>query len=347
MDEQQQQAHLAQFFRWAIPIIIFFNLAFVGVYLFTPETQFIFNALICFVTACAFVAARVLMQRGRFFAAVTLACGTLLALAASATIVSPHLSVINSLLPLIAAILAVQYIGDRALLYFLIVCWVTIIVVTVLGALLPTTVALTPQLVFGVNLSSFGAIGAVILLLLWQFSNRFGAVLVKLRSTNRELQANQSDLEQQIAARTSALEQALADVRTRADAQTHLLEEVAQQRAVIRELSVPVIPVNQRTLVMPLVGAFDAARLHDVQEQALRAIERVGAKLLVLDITGVPLVDSHVAQGILTVVQATQLLGAETVLVGIRPEVAQTMVGLGLAMPGLRTASSLQDVLTE
>ena len=96
---------------------------------------------------------------------------------------------------------------------------------------------------------------------------------------------------------------------------------------------------------MPLIGALDSARLQLVQEQALRSIERTSAQRLVLDITGVPLVDSQVAQGLLAVVQAARLLGAEAVLVGVRPEVAQTMVGLGVALPGLRAYADLQTAV--
>jgi rsbT co-antagonist protein RsbR len=347
MDEQQQQAHLQQFLRWVIPIIGIFVVIFGLLFALRPESQFIFNALISLGTLVGFVGARALLRRGQFQSAVMIACGMLLALPLAATIISPHLSVVNSLLPLIGAILAVQYMRGPALRTLLLLGWVTMMLVPILGALLPSAVQVTPEMMFSVTLSSFGAIGGVILLLLWQLSRRFGAILMQLRGANQELQATQGDLEHQIAARTHDLQQALGALQTRADEQQQLLNELAQQRAIVRELSVPVIPVSQGTLVMPLVGAFDAERLHNVQEQALQAIERWSAHLLVLDITGVPLVDSHVAQGILTVVQATRLLGAETVLVGIRPEVAQTMVGLGIALPGLRTASSLQAALAE
>jgi rsbT co-antagonist protein RsbR len=97
---------------------------------------------------------------------------------------------------------------------------------------------------------------------------------------------------------------------------------------------------------MPLVGALDSARMQLFRDQALQAIERRGARTLVLDITGVPVVDSQVAQGLLGVVQAARLLGAKVTLVGIRPEVAEAIVTLGLALPGLRTYSDLQSALS-
>jgi rsbT co-antagonist protein RsbR len=110
-------------------------------------------------------------------------------------------------------------------------------------------------------------------------------------------------------------------------------------------MSVPVLPVNDTTLVMPLVGAMDTERLRLLQDQALRAIERTRAKTLILDITGVPIVDSQVAQGLIGVVQAARLLGTEVLLVGIRPEVAQAIVTLGLSLSELRTHNDLRGAL--
>jgi len=154
------------------------------------------------------------------------------------------------------------------------------------------------------------------------------------------------DLEATVAERTAALQAALQDVQARADAQARLLDEVQQQRLLVRELSVPVIPISASTLIMPLVGALDSTRLQQIQEQALHALERTSARYLVLDITGVPIVDSQVAQGLLSVVQAARLLGAQVLLVGIRPEVAQAIVGLGLNLHDLYTTSDLQSALS-
>jgi rsbT co-antagonist protein RsbR len=152
-------------------------------------------------------------------------------------------------------------------------------------------------------------------------------------------------LESAIAERTAELQSALAEVQARADEQDRLLAELAQQRRAIRELSVPVIPISAQTLVMPLVGELDTARLEQIQEQALQALQRSAARYLVLDITGVPVVDSQVAQGLVSVVEASRLLGAQVVMVGIRPEVAQSIVGLGLNFQGMRTAADLQSAL--
>ncbi|ABU59895.1 HAMP domain-containing protein [Roseiflexus castenholzii] len=122
---------------------------------------------------------------------------------------------------------------------------------------------------------------------------------------------------------------------------------IQRQQEAIRKLSVPVLPVSRDTPVMPLVGALDSARLIQVQEQALERLAATRARRLLLDITGVPIVDSHVAQGLIRVVQAAHLLGAEVMLIGIRPEVAQSIVGLGISLSNIRTCSDLQSALAQ
>jgi rsbT co-antagonist protein RsbR len=99
-------------------------------------------------------------------------------------------------------------------------------------------------------------------------------------------------------------------------------------------------------MIVPLVGALDSGRLAQLCTQALQAIERTVTRYLILDITGVVIVDSQVAQGIIVVMEAARLLGTEVILVGIRPEVAQAIVQLGLHLAGVRTFSTLQTALS-
>ncbi|HEU4328409.1 MAG TPA: cache domain-containing protein [Roseiflexaceae bacterium] len=173
-------------------------------------------------------------------------------------------------------------------------------------------------------------------------TNEIGMLADAFNVMAERVQQTQTDLEQRVEARTADLQTALHQLEDRSAAQARLLAEIEQQRDVIREMSVPVLPISDGTLVMPLIGALDTQRLLRVQEQALRSIETAGARRLLLDITGVPVVDSQVAQGLIAVVQAARLLGAEVALVGIRPEVAQTIVGLGLGLEGVTTHRSLQ-----
>ena len=190
-------------------------------------------------------------------------------------------------------------------------------------------------------------IGVTILLTV--LLDRFGGALRDALATSLEredeLKSIRASLEQTVDERTSALQTALNDVQSRAAAQARLLEEIENQRATIKDLAVPVIPISATTLVMPLVGALDSTRLRQLQEQSLHALERTSARTLIFDITGVPVVDTQVAQGLLMTVRAARLLGAHVALVGIRPEVAQAIIGLGLDLSDVSTFSDLQSAL--
>jgi ribose transport system substrate-binding protein len=126
-------------------------------------------------------------------------------------------------------------------------------------------------------------------------------------------------------------------------AQVRLQHEIiAAQRSMIQELSTPIIPINDRILVLPLIGRIDSARARQVMEAMLGAISQRQAAVLIIDITGVAVVDTGVAHYLLQAARAAQLLGAQVMLVGISPEVAQTVVQLGVDFSSLPTYSSLQ-----
>jgi rsbT co-antagonist protein RsbR len=191
----------------------------------------------------------------------------------------------------------------------------------------------------------FVAVTLLNTLLLDRFSGALRGALDAAMEREAELQTIRGSLEATVGERTAELAAALEEAQRRSGEQANLLEEIELQRGLIRDLSVPVIPISASTLVMPLVGSLDSARLHQIQEQSLQAIERTSARMLVLDVTGVPIVDSQVAQGLLNVVQSCRLLGARTILVGIRPEVAQAMVSVGIDMRAVRTFADLQSAL--
>ena len=126
-------------------------------------------------------------------------------------------------------------------------------------------------------------------------------------------------------------------------ARLQLQEElISTQAAAIRELSTPLIPITDDVLVMPLIGAVDSRRAHDVLERLLAGMAELRARAVIVDITGVNVVDTQVADALLRAAQAIRLLGARVVLTGIRPEVAQTLVGLGVDLRHIVTLSTLQ-----
>jgi rsbT co-antagonist protein RsbR len=120
-------------------------------------------------------------------------------------------------------------------------------------------------------------------------------------------------------------------------------EAIRAQAAALAELSTPIIPITNETVVVPLIGSFDERRLEQAMGALLSGITGRGARTAILDITGVAGVDSRVAEGILRAARAGQLLGAAIVLTGIQPGVAQTLVALGIDLGGIVTRGTLQD----
>ncbi|MBC8163136.1 MAG: STAS domain-containing protein [Roseiflexaceae bacterium] len=156
------------------------------------------------------------------------------------------------------------------------------------------------------------------------------------------LQSANNNLEQQVAAQTAELRANLAAQQLLAG---ELRESLVTQQLLnqtINDLALPLIPVRDDTLIVPMTGAIDSNRASSLTTSVLSWIEERHTRTVILDITGVPVVDTQVAKTLLQIADATRLMGAETVLVGMRPEVAQSLIGLGVELKGLRTAASLQ-----
>ena len=109
------------------------------------------------------------------------------------------------------------------------------------------------------------------------------------------------------------------------------------------ELSTPVVELWDGILALPLIGTLDSARTQVVMESLLSRIVETGAAIAIIDITGVPTVDTLVAQHLLKTVAAARLMGAECIISGIRPQIAQTIVHLGVDLQGVVTKATLAD----
>lgn len=140
----------------------------------------------------------------------------------------------------------------------------------------------------------------------------------------------------------------LADELSAAQQEREQLQEqiIQSQAAVIQELSTPLIPINDDILVMPLIGTIDSGRAHQMLDRLLEGVAAGHPHTVILDITGVVVVDTQVANMLVRASQAVQLLGTRMILTGIRPEVAQTLVNLGADLRGLVTWSTLQMGIT-
>ena len=123
------------------------------------------------------------------------------------------------------------------------------------------------------------------------------------------------------------------------------VEATRRHQAAIRELSTPVILVYDHVLLLPIVGTVDSLRAQQIMESVLQGIADHRARVLLLDIAGVPVVDTQVADHLLKTTAAVRLLGAQTILTGISAQVARTMVELGVDISSMHTRSRLKDGL--
>jgi rsbT co-antagonist protein RsbR len=117
---------------------------------------------------------------------------------------------------------------------------------------------------------------------------------------------------------------------------------IREQQEAIRELSTPVLQVRERLLILPIIGVIDPQRARQLTEQLLRGIRTNRAKVVVIDITGVAAMDAAVANHLVQTVEASRLLGATVIVTGLSPEIAQTIVNIGVDLGKMNTVGDLQ-----
>jgi len=122
---------------------------------------------------------------------------------------------------------------------------------------------------------------------------------------------------------------------------------IREQQEAIRELSTPVLPVRERLLILPIIGMVDPLRARQLTEQLLRGIRNNRARVVVMDITGVPAMDATVANHLVQTVEAARLLGAVVIVTGLSPELAQTLVNIGVDLSKMNTVGDLQGGIEE
>lgn len=167
----------------------------------------------------------------------------------------------------------------------------------------------------------------------------FNTMVTQLRHQTQALEA-------QYARAAAALKDAEAARDESEAARQEVAEQLAtiqQQQEMIRALSVPILPLSATTLVMPLIGTIDTQRAQQIMETLLEGVAQHRASTVILDITGVQVIDTQVANALMRTAQAVKLLGAQIILTGIRPQIAQTLVHLGVDLRDIVTCSTLQE----
>ncbi|MBA3469271.1 MAG: STAS domain-containing protein [Herpetosiphonaceae bacterium] len=213
-----------------------------------------------------------------------------------------------------------------------------------LGGVIPVELVVPrPSLIvnFGNQLLTLAVVAITVRLLVNRAQRAFSAIqaaqqqLAASLDHERKLAAEQERINQQLV-------QSLATLQTR-DAQ--LQAEQAQQsrlRSLLSELSTPVIPILDGVVVMPLIGELDQARATELTGTLLNGITAHRAHIVILDVTGLPTIDSLLGKALIQAADAARLLGATPIMAGIRPDVAQTLTSLGISFTELVTVSNLQ-----
>ncbi len=167
-------------------------------------------------------------------------------------------------------------------------------------------------------------------------ADEFSVLEAALNIYNQELSAARAQNERYIA----ELEQSKRELQEQ-------LNTIARQQLAINELSAPTVELWEEILLLPVIGTLDTQRAQEMTEKLLDRVKQSRSRCIIIDITGVEIVDTTTANSVLKMTRAARLLGAMCVLTGIRPEIARTMIQLGVELEGLRTLRTLKDGLRE
>lgn len=189
------------------------------------------------------------------------------------------------------------------------------------------------------------ALAGLLLVLMHQAMSRSEQASARVREQEREIDRRRNALERENDERNQVLDKTLEALESQSVQLRKVTTELQNREATIIALSIPVIPVVDGVLVLPLIGSIDQQRALLIQQTVLQGIEHYQARYLLLDITGVSLLDEQGAQLLQQAMRGAQLLGAELALVGVRPDVARTLVTMGEDMSTLRCYASLQQGL--
>jgi rsbT co-antagonist protein RsbR len=190
----------------------------------------------------------------------------------------------------------------------------------------PPTIGETLQ-----NTVLFGAYFGIVALLSYLAAQGYERLLAATLHHSAELARARDMLEEQVAEQTTDLRR--------------MLDDLQRSSEMIHELSVPVMPVAENVVVLPVIGALDSQRANLLTERLLQHVQRERVGTVLIDITGVPVMDTQVVNALLRAAEAVRLLGAEPVLVGMRAEVAQTVVALGVDLSRFRVERDLRSGL--
>jgi rsbT co-antagonist protein RsbR len=285
------------------------------------------------VQALLLIVAAVVLRRGQFSAAVALVIVSLL-LFTALNMVPTGLEGSRAVFTILAIpIVLAGLLGGRQLLVVTSALSVILVIgIAVLSVTRPALVGFSPQ-TYNPRLTSvtYVIVATVLTVLVDRFGRAWQLALERTRNREHELDALRMSLERQVMERTAALQASLDQLRA--------------SQATITLLGAPILPVLPGVLAAPLIGQFDSARAAALSQKVLSAITNQRATTVIFDITGVQVIDQHTIAELLELAGAVRLLGAEPVIVGVRPDVALALVEQQIDLPVRHIYSTLQDAV--
>jgi rsbT co-antagonist protein RsbR len=285
-----------------------------------------------------------LNRSGRLQWAVWVFLGLLNVMLLGLLLVLGHRSAMPMFIPI--SVLAAAVLTHQRVAFPLAVVWIVIYSAVVLSEvngwheplMFPVDQPFPPQMLIIGRILAMGLMGV----LAWLAAGNLIEAINDARRNLERAQLNEADLErarqsltQQVRERTRDLENALVDV------QESMLEQSALLKA-LRAQTIPVVPLFRQVIAVPVIGMLDAARVELLLSSLLEGIEQYDARLVLLDITGVPVVDEAAAQGLAEVIGGARLLGAECVIVGVNPEIAGKLVDLDVDLSWLTSRGDME-----
>lgn len=283
-------------------------------------------------------------RRGRFTVALWMLMATLNGIFLVVLLGMGHRSAAPMLVPV--AILVWTLLVGRSALFWSTLFWLMVVSVLATaemnGAYMPFFVSMSDgsvtEMALPGTLLGIGLVGV----LGWLVAGHLVAVLAEARDQRErallreeELERARASIELQVRERTRDLENALADVQQSMVEQERVL-------AALRRQAIPVVPLLHQVIALPVIGFLDAERAEQLLTDLLDGVQQFDARIVLLDITGVPVIDEAAAQGVVEIIAGARLVGAECVLVGVRPDIASKLIDLDLDLASLTSRVDME-----
>jgi rsbT co-antagonist protein RsbR len=253
-------------------------------------------------------------------------------------VVGPSLLIRIIFLPLLAISSSVPYVSSVQLRFLSFCTWGTSALIFWLSTMAQTHHAL-------LDFIAYWLACGIVLLIMYLFQVRMHEMLAQTAAAKRSLQQAYDSLEVLVEERTRSLHEAMSEAQTQSRQASILQAETEAHRLALQMLSTPVLPIGFGTLVVPLVGVFDQERMLSMQERILTELQKQARIFIVLDITGLTVVDNDVANGLIKIAQAVNYMGTKIILAGVRPELAQAIISNGTYLEGMQTVTTLEEGL--